>query len=589
MERGDIALACATALIEKLADGGVRHACISPGSRSTPLALAVSREERMRVHVHLDERSGGFFAVGLAKATGEPVAIITTSGTAAAELFPSIIEASQARVPVVALTADRPPHLRGTGANQTIDQVNLYGSYVRAYLEQSVPSNEVIDTVRWADAGRDAVAMAIADTGPVHINCPFDEPLVPGVTDGRTWGSGEMHPFVGGIADDEPSESENGSVWPEVERFIARYGDRKGLITIGGVRPPETLSLLSLGNLLGWPVIAEPLSGLRLDAGDAGRALAAGQALIGNEGWLQRHQPEVVLQIGAMPTTRATQALVAAARALVVLDDDHLDPDPRGSAESRIAVDPERFAATAWDDHERPTTTPPDWAETWRAADLVARATIDRELDRWDEPFEGRVARDVASFLPHGATLVVGSSTPIRDLDTFMAPRRPPRIWNAPDLLRVIGNRGASGIDGLVSTALGAAAGSPGPTVALLGDLSFLYDAGALMWSSRLGVDAVFVVLANGGGQIFSMLDQASLPEFEDLFLTPHPASIATVCGAAGADQQLVARAGDLTTALERAIRNGGVQVIEVAIDAERDRARRNELRELVHEALASR
>jgi 2-succinyl-5-enolpyruvyl-6-hydroxy-3-cyclohexene-1-carboxylate synthase len=183
---------------------------------------------------------------------------------------------------------------------------------------------------------------------------------------------------------------------------------------------------------------------------------------------------------------------------------------------------------------------------------------------------------------------VIGSSTPVRDLDVFMAPRRPPRIWNAPDLLRVIGNRGASGIDGLVSTALGAAMGSNGPTVALLGDLSFLYDAGALLWSSRLGVDVVFVVLANGGGQIFSMLEQATLPEFEELFLTPHPASISKVCDAAEAGYRSVTRAGELTSALERAIRDGGVQVIEVAIDAERDRARRAELRELVHDALAS-
>jgi 2-succinyl-5-enolpyruvyl-6-hydroxy-3-cyclohexene-1-carboxylate synthase len=183
---------------------------------------------------------------------------------------------------------------------------------------------------------------------------------------------------------------------------------------------------------------------------------------------------------------------------------------------------------------------------------------------------------------------VVGSSLPVRDLDLFMSPRRPPRIWNAPDLLRVLGNRGASGIDGLVSTALGAAAGPSAPTVALLGDLSFLYDAGALLWSSSLGIDAVFVVLSNGGGQIFSMLDQVALPEFEELFLTPHPASIAKVCDAAGAGHVLVDRAPDLTTALERAIRAGGVQVIEVAIDADRDRARRAELRTRVHEVLAS-
>jgi 2-succinyl-5-enolpyruvyl-6-hydroxy-3-cyclohexene-1-carboxylate synthase len=311
--------------------------------------------------------------------------------------------------------------------------------------------------------------------------------------------------------------------------------------------------------------------------------------LVGDDGWLDRHPPAVVLQVGAMPTTRATQALVASGRTLVVLDEEHLDPDPLGRAETRIVVDPERFAATAWDDHQSLANPSDDWLESWRTADLVARTTIDRQLDLWREPFEGRVARDVAAFLPHGATLVIGSSTPVRDLDIFMAPRRPPRIWNAPDLLRIVSNRGASGIDGLVSTTLGAAVGSAGPTVTILGDLSFLYDAGALLWSPRLAADAVFVVIANGGGRIFSMLDQASLPEFDDLFLTSHPASIAEVTTASGAGHRLVERAADLTGALERAIRAGGVQVIEVVIDPELDRTRRAELREIVHEALASR
>jgi 2-succinyl-5-enolpyruvyl-6-hydroxy-3-cyclohexene-1-carboxylate synthase len=221
--------------------------------------------------------------------------------------------------------------------------------------------------------------------------------------------------------------------------------------------------------------------------------------------------------------------------------------------------------------------------------DLVTRAAVDRTLDAWDEPFEGRVARDVATFLPHRANLVVGNSMPVRDLDACMAPRRPPRVWSAPDLLRVFANRGASGIDGMVSTTLGVAAGGDRPTVALLGDLSFLYDAGALLWSSTLGVEAVFVVLANGGGQIFASLDQRAVPELERLFVTPHPAAIEDVCRAARAEHQLVDRAGGLAPALERAVREGGVQVVEVPIDAARDRARREELRTRVAGAIRDR
>ena len=583
MGLGDVSLACASALVDALAGRGVRDACVSPGSRSTSLALALARDERIRVHVHLDERGAAFFAVGLARASGAPVALACTSGTATAEYFPAIVEASQSRVPLIVLTADRPPRLRGTGSNQTIDQTELYGRYARDYLEPPVPGTRE-DADVWFDVGLRAHDAATGGThGPVQVNCPFDEPLVP-ESPGAGW-TRRQAPDAPGRAHDVDAAR------VALRAFLDGYAGRRGVITLGGSDAPETLSLLSLGASLGWPVLAEPLSGLRLEAGQAGRALAAGQFLLGDATWMADHRPQVVLQVGATPTTRATQRLVAETDALVVIDREHLNPDPEGRAERRIAVDPELLAALAWDERDELAIakTDPGWADAWREADLLARHAVDLLLDGWEEPFEGRVARDVASFLPHGASLVVGSSTPVRDLDLFMAPRRPPRIWAATDLLRVVANRGASGIDGLVATTIGVAAGSPGPTFALLGDLSFLYDASALLWSSRLGVDAVFVVLANGGGQIFSMLDQASLPEHETLFTTPHPASIEALCVAAHASHSWVERADELAATLERAARAGGVQVVEVTIEPERDRLRRAELRKAVAAAVAAR
>ena len=359
-------------------------------------------------------------------------------------------------------------------------------------------------------------------------------------------------------------------------------------MTIGALRPSSTLSLLSLGDLLGWPVLAEPLSGLRLDASGAGRALAAGQQLIGDDAWRARHRPEVVLQVGATPTTRATQQLVAEAGAVVVLDRDHLDPDPNGVAERRIAVDPEAFAARAWDQREdRPIEKPAGWLEGWRRADLRVHAAVDRILDGWEEPFEGRVARDLGAFVPHGGVLWVGSSMPVRDLDMFLAPRRPPRIWNPRDLLRVMGNRGTSGIDGSVSTILGAATADAGPTYALVGDVTFLVDAGSLLWAGASGPDVVIVVVNNGGGQIFSLLDQAGLPELQELFVTPHPAGIDAVCAAAHVGYRRVDRSGDFVAALEEAARAGGVQVIEVTAEPELQRRRRTEVRDVVAATLA--
>ena len=507
MGLGDVSLACASALVDALAHRGVRHACLSPGSRSTPLALALDREDRIRTHMHLDERSAAFFALGIAKATGAPAALACTSGTAAAEYLPAVVEASQSRTPVVVLTADRPPRLRGTGANQTIDQTDLYGRYARAYLEPPVPANAA-DVGAWHDTGFRAVAAAVGTpAGPVHVNCPFDEPLVPEGVPVATPPppADETEPEDRGIEEDAARES--------LEGFLETYAGRRGVITLGPLPPPRTLSLLSLGTLLGWPVLAEPLSGLRLDAGGAGRALAAGQLLIGDPGWL----------------------------------------------------------------------------ESWRQADLLARASVDRVLDRWVEPFEGRVARDLAAFLPHGAVLCIGSSSPVRDLDTFMAPRRPPRVWTAPDLLRVVGNRGASGIDGFISTALGVAVAETSPTYALMGDLTFLHDAGALLWSGRAEIDLVVVVLTNGGGELFSLLPQRELPELRELFVTPHRVDLGAVCAAAGVGHERALRSDDLLPAVQRAARARGIRVVEVTIDPERGRDRRAEVRAAVARTLAER
>jgi 2-succinyl-5-enolpyruvyl-6-hydroxy-3-cyclohexene-1-carboxylate synthase len=581
MGLGDVSLACASALVDALANRGVRHACLSPGSRSTPLALALDRDDRIRTHMHLDERSAGFFALGIAKASDAPVALACTSGTAAAEYLPAIVEASQSRSPIVVLTADRPPRLRGTGANQTIDQTDLYGRYARAYLEPPLPATAA-DVSAWRDTGLRAIEAALGTpVGPVHVNCPFDEPLVP---DGERIA-------VSSRPDAEPEPSERGieedAAREALEGFLATYAGRRGVITLGPLPAPRTLSLLSLGVLLGWPVLAEPLSGLRLDAGGAGRALSAGQLLVGDPEWLERHRPDVVLQVGAAPTTRTTQALVAGS-SLVVLDRMHLDPDPERTAERRILVDPELFAATAWDAHadERPAAQD-GWLEAWRQADLLARASVDRTLDPWVEPFEGRVARDLAAFLPHGAILCIGSSSPVRDLDIFMAPRRPPRVWTAGDLLRVVGNRGASGIDGFVSTALGVAVAAAGPTYALMGDLTFLHDAGALLWSRPDQIDLVVVVLANGGGELFSLLPQRALPELQELFVTPHHVDLPALCVAAGVGHERVLRGDELLPAVQRAARAGGIRVVEVTIDAELGRDRRAAVRAAVARTLS--
>ena len=569
--------------------GGVRHACISPGSRSTPLALALARHPTVDVHVHLDERSSAFFAAGLARATGTPVAVACTSGTAAAEFLPAVVEASQSRLPSGALTADRPPRLRGTGANQTIDQVGLYAGNVRDDLDLPVPE-AAGQEAWWRQAAREALEAASGDpVGPVHVNCPFEEPLSPSLD--------VALPDPTGEALELPSRPAADLTVEEADRLAELVSGARGAVVIGGWPGAASASASFWHEVLGWPVLAEPTSGARLPK----HALTAGQSLIGDTGWARTHGPEIVIQLGALPTTRATQAFVASADRLIVADRWHLDPDAERLATWRLAVDPDALTTAL---HDRPveqlgvgiaiTGGPPaeelddlwarrlmpppnGWRDAWRVADKKAREALDGYLDGLDEPFEPRIARDVAAWVPTGGTLFVGNSNPIRDLDLAMSPRSG---------LRVLANRGASGIDGLVSTALGVAAGSQGPTVALLGDLTFLYDLGALSWNARRSRDITFVVVRNGGGEIFSMLPQRDLPEHRDLFVTPHEADVGGLTAAAGAAHRLVERAADLEPSLEAASRDGGLQIIEVVVDPERSVVRRSELRDAIASAL---
>jgi 2-succinyl-5-enolpyruvyl-6-hydroxy-3-cyclohexene-1-carboxylate synthase len=581
---GDISLACATALVDELVAAGVRIAAVSPGSRSTALALAFDRDPRVTVHVHLDERSGSFFALGAAKAAGTPAAVVCTSGTAAAELFPAVVEAERSRTPLLLLTADRPPRLRGTGANQTIDQVDLFGRYARLYVEPPVVATPA-DEPAWREAGRTGAAAALGDPpGPVQINCPFDEPLVPENPPRPTADAATRRLDTA----NEETRGDTGAD-DDLDRLFGELGSRRGVILIGSLPHPRTLSLLSLGALLGWPVLAEPLSGLRLAASPvAGSALSAGQFLIGDGTWLAAHMPEVVLQVGATPTARASLHLVAEVADLVVLDRRHPDPEPQGRASWRIERDPERFAARAWDRFaDRAPAADSGWPDTWRRADLVARHSVDRVLDADDEPWEGRLARDLASHLPGGSFLVVGSSMPVRDLDAYMRPRRVPRMWSEGDLLRFVANRGASGIDGMVATTLGAAATRLGPTYGLIGDLTLLHDAGTLLWSARGGPDVVLVVASNGEGTIFSFLGQRALPEVERLFTTPHRLDLRSVCAAAGASHRLVERAGDLGAALSAERAGAGVRIIEVAIDPDLNRRRHLEAQKAASDVLS--
>jgi 2-succinyl-5-enolpyruvyl-6-hydroxy-3-cyclohexene-1-carboxylate synthase len=356
----------------------------------------------------------------------------------------------------------------------------------------------------------------------------------------------------------------------EVEAFARSIGGvERGLLVAGTLRGPAP-GLVELAARLGWPAIAEPTSGCRVPG-----TLGAGPFLLANREFLDAHAPDVVVQVGAAPTSRVGLALAAAVPRLLIVDPDELVADPHRRAERRFAVRAGDLLGRAAGLVE--ARAGGSWLGAWRRADAAARGTLDETIDAWSEPFEGRVARDLAGSLPDGSTLVVGSSMPVRDLDAYMRPRTG---------LRVLANRGASGIDGFVSTALGVAA-SGSPTTALCGDLTLLHDAGSLLWSARRGLDATFVVPNNGGGVIFSFLEQRDLPELRDLFTTPHGLDLAALSAAAGAAHHRVERSEELVPAVDAARRGGGVHVVEVVVDPDLNVRRHAEVHAAVAEALA--
>ena len=548
----------ATVLVDEWVRAGVREAVLAPGSRSAPLALALAGDPRIDLSVFLDERSASFFALGAAKASGRAVVVLCTSGTAAANFHPAVVEARHARVPLIVCTADRPPELRDTGAGQAIDQLKLYGDAVRWFAEVGAPEPVAGAGRYWRSIACRAWAEAMGPpAGPVHLNLAFREPLVP----------------TGGPLLEAPARAE-GAPWvqsaphrrephpDEVAALVAAVeAHPRGLVVAGWGADVSPETVERFARAAGWPVLADAVSGVR-----SGRsAVSTYDPLLRDLGFAGRWKPELVLHLGAPLTNRTTPAwLGPVPRILVDPDGGWLDPH-RGLAR-RISADPD-LLLTAATSGVCGRGANAGWLDEWLSAEAAARRSIDGLLDSWDEPFEGRVVRDVVANLPDGTTVVVGSSMPVRDAESFVAPRRGVR-W--------LTNRGANGIDGFVSTSLGAASVTDGPVVGLLGDLTLLHDIGGLLGAAGRGVDAVLVVLDNDGGGVFSFLPQADLREhFETVFGTPHGMDLVELAAAHGLPAQRVRAASDVVPAVEAALGRRGVQLVVVPTDRE-DNVRRH-------------
>jgi len=570
------ATAFAVTLVDELVRCGLAEAVLAPGSRSAPLAMALWDRAQgqvepapgqgpsgsaLRLHVRIDERSAAFLALGLAKASRRPVALVCTSGTAAAHFHGAVIEASEAGVPLLVLTADRPPELRCTGANQTIDQVKLYGDAVRWFCEAGVPEARPGMNGYWRSLACRAWAAAggAGDgfPGPVHLNLPLREPLVPGVPDAAAGRSDGWPEPLEGRPDGGPWTAFPAAPAPGV--LDLPWTERGVIICGDGCADPA--ALLRLARQAGWPVLAEPSSGAR--AGPM--SMTAYQYLLESPRFVAEHRPDVIVSAGRPGLSRAQLGylkLGALARHVVVAQGPGHWADPARSATDvvpavRLAGEP--GAGTGW-------------LASWRAADTAASAAAAAILGDGEALSEPRLARDLAAALPDGALLWAASSLPIRDLDQQMAPRAG---------LTVLASRGASGIDGMISAASGAAlahqrAGG-GPAAALVGDLALLHDApGLFTGPEEARPDLVLVVANNDGGGIFSQLEQAEHDgPFERVFGTPHGARLGSLAAAAGLPASTVERACDLPGALA----GGGIRVVEVRTSRAAGAALRRELR----------
>jgi 2-succinyl-5-enolpyruvyl-6-hydroxy-3-cyclohexene-1-carboxylate synthase len=587
----------ALTLVDELARAGVTDACLAPGSRSAPLALALAEHPGIAVHVHLDERSAAFFALGAAKRSGRPVVVLCTSGTAAANFHPAVLEADHARTALLVLTADRPPELRGTGANQATDQLKLYGPAVRWFCEVGVPSDDPAAGRYWRSLASRAWAEATGPpAGPVHLNLAFTDPLVPldpSLPAAGDWARPAGDPIPGRDLrlPGEPAEGRpGGAPWtaapsgvraaaPEDVAALAEAvrASPRGLLVAGWGADLDPAAVDAFVAASGWPVLADPLSGAR--RGPA--AISTYDGLLRAPRFAGGRRPDLVVRVGGAPTSKVLTAWLDPSVRQVLVDPAAGWLDPGRSASLRLTADPSvLLAATAALLEARgPGPAPGPWLQEWLEAERLAREAIDGLLEEWTEPFEGRVARDMVAWMPDGGTLVVGSSMPVRDVDAFARPR---------DGLRLVANRGLSGIDGFVATALGVAAAGDEPVAALCGDLTLLHDASSLLGAAGRPRGAVLAVCDNDGGGIFSFLPQARLPAelFEPLFGTPHGLDLAALATAARVPWRVVEKAADLVPALDAALAGGGTQLVLVRGDRAANLARHRALTEAVTAAV---
>ncbi len=562
-------------IAEELARLGVAHACIAPGSRSTPLVAALARHPGLQTHVVTDERSAAFLALGIGRATGRPACLVTTSGTAMAHAFPAVLEAEADAVPLLLMSADRPPELRATGANQTLDQVHLFGGHVRWHVDLPCPDVAVPPAFLLSTLDQAVHRSLGPPAGPVHINAMLREPLGPvpvevadpslatWLASGRPWT--RYH---------RPSLQPDAEAMRDLTAVVANA--RQGLLVVGGLRDAsEQAAVRTLAGWLGWPVLADVTSGLRGDPSVPGLVPMFDMLLL-SAALRQTEAPDTVVQVGGAVTSKRLGQWLAATRpeAHVVVRADSERRDPLHTVTLRLICGlPELVSAL-------PQRAVGSSARVLRlqAASVRLEALVDELLASQDNANDIATARTLARSLPTEQVLMCASSMAIRDLDMFTPGTGGPRT--------VVANRGASGIDGLIATATGCAVGASRPVTLLLGDQACLHDVGSLALLGRSRAPVTIVLVDNDGGGIFQFLDIAAQTDvFERFYAAPHGTDFAAACAAWGVSYQAV-DGTHLLEVLHESWRSPSPRLLHVRTDRRADHALHLTLHARIRESL---
>lgn len=548
--------------VEQLIRLGVKNAFVSPGSRSTPLTYAIASNKRIKSSVMVDERSSSFMALGMAKQTGSPVLVVTTSGTAVAELYPAIVEAYKSRVPLIIATADRPPYLRNKGANQTINQKDIFKNHIRYFCELPMPAaSEKAFKILKQEAVKAFNIASLADRGPVHINIPFDKPFEPdNFTDIIT---GEL---LKKIAPEKikPSMKPAAKKIPaSAAGIIKKMGAfRKGLIICGSgyYSNPHAGLIGGLSNKTGYPVIADGSTGLRFGTAMGKNIIENFSRLCASPKFIEHYDPDIIIQFGSAPTSISLLDFFKNSRAEKYLINEYGDwNDPSDTAKGVIKMTPRDFCLSALKllSRHKPSF---GWFNEIKVLDFIAGKYKSELINSALFPFEGRIVNEIVSSLPDECNLIISNSLPVRDFDSY-APVSGKRI-------NVFTNRGASGIDGLISTSLGIASGTELPTFLVTGDLAFYHDLNALAAGVSRQLPLQIILINNNGGGIFEHLPIARHKNVFEFFKTPLNLDFGKISFGYGVPHYAVKNWSELRKRIKAFSRKKGIEVIEVKTDS---------------------